>query len=854
MAIDEAASDLFERARSEPATVLARGNALLERLDDADSCAVVYRAMSIAARNAATIAESIEYARMGAEIALDGLVRRECLMTLAGSIAEEGAYPEAIRVLDVASQGAEGPIVGQLAVQRASIVGEAGDFEAAIAGFEGALPGLKSHELVDFIAMSLHNLGYFYTQTGRLREAELALTDAREIEDSLGRHMEVSGTDNNLGVLASYRGDIPEALRRLAMSDETEMRYAGTDIPRHVTRCEVLISAGLYSEALALATRIAWGAQAAGRGEDEATAVLVAGRAALLAGQPDEATALARAASSMFRKQHRAIWADQAELLLIQALYEDSGPSVDLQVRARGVAEGLDEAGLLIAATRAWALAGQISLDLGELKSARADFAGLGEGRSGPVEVRVQRWSAKAALRFAEGNGRGADAAARAGLTLLEDYQAGLGASDLRAGIERQGSKLGEIGLRLAGESGDARRLFGWMERTRARALRYPPVVPDEQDSERALLAELRRVSWELRDPEGQTDRGLLTRHRRLQEQVRASNRSRRSADTKNPQFELPSLIEELNSRSLIELGSVDGRLTAVVIRNRRFYRHEIGDESAVTAAMQRLRFDLRRVARLGREPQTVRDAVRRFDENLFAEIGPIGEDVVLVPSAALLAAPWSVFPSFSGATLTVAPSAEMWWRSRQRPPRGKGVVLAAGPDLDHSSTEVKRIGEVYGKVQVLGAGATGAEVGAALKGAWVAHAACHATFEAENPMFSALRLGDGDFNVYDMERLGQPPDLMVLSACDSGYTDTRAGVELTGLTSALLSMGSGSVVASVGLVPDTEATGLLMEEFHRAIAAGRGPAEALALARSALIDDPAGYVAAASFLCIGGG
>jgi CHAT domain-containing protein len=120
--------------------------------------------------------------------------------------------------------------------------------------------------------------------------------------------------------------------------------------------------------------------------------------------------------------------------------------------------------------------------------------------------------------------------------------------------------------------------------------------------------------------------------------------------------------------------------------------------------------------------------------------------------------------------------------------------------------------------------------------------------------MFSALRLGDGDFNIYDLERIGRPPDLMILSACDSGYSDMRAGAELTGLTSALLSLGTKAVVASIGLVPDSGATANLMLEFHRGLAGGLPPSRALAAAQQKTMADADGYIAASSFLCVGAG
>jgi CHAT domain-containing protein len=64
--------------------------------------------------------------------------------------------------------------------------------------------------------------------------------------------------------------------------------------------------------------------------------------------------------------------------------------------------------------------------------------------------------------------------------------------------------------------------------------------------------------------------------------------------------------------------------------------------------------------------------------------------------------------------------------------------------------------------------------------------------------------------------------------------------------------MGSRTVVASVGLVPDAEATSDLMIDFHRGLIKGLSPAQALSDAQSAAFEDPGRFVAAASFVCVG--
>ena len=103
------------------------------------------------------------------------------------------------------------------------------------------------------------------------------------------------------------------------------------------------------------------------------------------------------------------------------------------------------------------------------------------------------------------------------------------------------------------------------------------------------------------------------------------------------------------------------------------------------------------------------------------------------------------------------------------------------------------------------------------------AHIACHGRFRADNPLFSSLQLADGPLNVYDLQRLDRAPDLLVLSACDSGLSAVRPGDELMGLAAALFPLGTAALVASIVPVPD-EATHRLMLAFHAALAAGSAP------------------------------
>jgi CHAT domain-containing protein len=146
---------------------------------------------------------------------------------------------------------------------------------------------------------------------------------------------------------------------------------------------------------------------------------------------------------------------------------------------------------------------------------------------------------------------------------------------------------------------------------------------------------------------------------------------------------------------------------------------------------------------------------------------------------------------------------------------------------------------------------ATADRVMAAMDGAWLVHMAAHGTFRNDSPLFSAIELDDGPLTVYDLERLKQAPYRVVLSSCSSAIGVAVGADELLGLVSALISLGSAGVVASVVPVNDP-ATIPLMTALHDHLRAGSDLAGALTLARHAVSDDPVARATAYSFIALG--
>jgi tetratricopeptide (TPR) repeat protein len=849
------AEEILESALADPRNTLEAGEAYLRELpeDAFTESSMTLRAMSLAARYHNEVEYSIELARRSSEEAARGELddlRLLALLTMTGSFGVAGRYEEALAVVDeVIAANPEAEPVVKFRFQRGGIYSMMGRASEAVDIFESVLPLFRESGDTASLEITLGLLGSNLTHLGRLDEAEEYLMESFRLANELGEAAAMPSIEHNLGVLAAYRGDIPTALAWLQKSDDGHMAISGSPAPQHVARCEVLMSVGLFAEAQSLATRIARADQASGDLEHAINALIVAAESSLLGGSTQDALELSTEAQDLTAGTTDVVRNARAKRIADEARFAIDGPSRELLDDVTAIAEDLAASGQMVAAGQAYLLGGRVAFALQDGEAARDCLGKVAKVQTGPIETRLQAHLARALIRMSRAEPRGAVAAARSGLDLLDEYQAALGASDLRSGIERQGAELARIGLQLALESGRPRRILEWLDRTRGRALRYQPVVPTADDDVANALAQLRRVESELRRSENRDDRTLNLHRKRLQDEIVRADRIRRETKTIDARFSIAELIESLGDRTLVEFGEHEGRLFAVRVKRARARLIELGAAEETVRGLGHLRFAMRRGARRGRPVDL--EALHRLDQMLFDD-QDLGDDVVVVPPPSLIAAPWAALPSLRGRSVQISPSAEMWWQARRGKPTGDSVVIAGGPDLELADHEVEAVGRLHARATVLRPGVGVDEVRSALAGSAIAHIASHATFQVQNPMFSSLRLGDGDLNVYDIERLHQPPGLVVLSACDSGYTETRAGDELAGLTSALLSMGSQSVVASVGLVPDAAATSDLMIEFHRGLIQGLGPARALSLAQEGMLADPERFVSAASFICVG--
>jgi len=192
--------------------------------------------------------------------------------------------------------------------------------------------------------------------------------------------------------------------------------------------------------------------------------------------------------------------------------------------------------------------------------------------------------------------------------------------------------------------------------------------------------------------------------------------------------------------------------------------------------------------------------------------------------------------------TISYAPSATVLYRVLTRgqneasePPLIFGL---SDPTLPHVQAEAQAIAALFPEAGMYLADQVTAEnlLHSQHQPAFL-HLATHATFRADNPLFSALKLADGWLNVHDIYTMPTCAPLVTLSACETGRSQVAVGDELVGLSRGFFAAGAKSLVVSLWLADD-EATSRLMVHFYQALQTGLPVNQALRSAQLAMMGE----------------
>lgn len=869
-------------AEADPPAARVAATKLLGRSDveaSMEAVAVGEQAVGIALCHLQDVPAATVHLRRSLQLAvLAKLPERaaEAQLGLARALFLAGDTEAALDQMERAEPVLTGVRAGRLAAERAWVLQRLGHLEDALQQYCPALSLVRAGGDVIGEAQLLDRRGRLHASRGNFDVAGEDLDRARVLYAHLGSRFGVARVTHTLGFSAARRGDVATALGCYDQAEEELLTLGVPSSPDLLDRCEALLSARLVAEARHTAELAASQLEASGMELDLAQARLVLGQAALLASAPEEARHHATLAWRSFTSQLRPSWAALARYSSLRAAWMDGHCSpVALRAALDTVGE-LEAAGLAGPAQHARLIAGRVALALGRDDEAKEYLTvAARDRRLEPADVRARAWHAQALLCRADGNARGAEAALRLGARAVAQCRATLGATDRRALALAEGQELADLGVALALESDSPERVLAWAERRMSVVLPARPVsaVPDPGIADH--LTQLRHLVHEVErlDATGDDARPLFHRQAILEKIISARIGLATAAGEHPKPFRgdvrSERLAATLGQTALVEIVESAGQLHAVTLVDGQSQLRQLGDAVEVRAEVAALRFALARMAR-GRSPAAPRAAAaaairytsERLDDVLLRPLAPVLGDrpLVLIPTPDLHALPWSILPSCAGRPVSVCPSVALWLATSY--PASPGlvtepdqVVLVAGPGLPHSEAEVSAIRAHHVHATTLdGPAANAARVGEALDGAKLVHLVAQGEFRGDNPLFSSLRLHGGPLTVYDLDQLRCPPNQVVLSACDGGLSALHPGEGLCGLAAALLSIGTATLVASV--IPiSTHGTSELMADFHKRMAAGAGPAQALAGAQAEMAKGGnEARARSAGFVCFGAG
>ena len=156
---------------------------------------------------------------------------------------------------------------------------------------------------------------------------------------------------------------------------------------------------------------------------------------------------------------------------------------------------------------------------------------------------------------------------------------------------------------------------------------------------------------------------------------------------------------------------------------------------------------------------------------------------------------------------------------------------------LPYSATEVKNIRNLIGGEILLGDEATEKNIREKISTSGIIHFATHAFVDDQDPRSSKLLLsksesdGDGVLDLTEILDLRINAEMLVLSACQTGFGPFKGGEGVLSLAHAFNYAGAQSTVMSLWKIPDQSAT-KIMTSFYQGLAKGLPKNEALTEAK----------------------
>jgi tetratricopeptide (TPR) repeat protein len=738
-------------------------------------------------------------------------------------------------------------------------------FGEALTRYERAREAFDRLGATEDAAIALRNLAVCHISLGDFPRALSAYRRARRFCLQHGMSLMVVKADYNIAYLAFLRGEYTRAIEAYKAVRESARVVGDT---YHMALCdmdlaEVYLEINLYDEAARFAQRARGQFETLGMRYERGKSLAFLALATSHSGETTRALPIFREARALFVAERNRIWPALIDVYRAIVLYRAGRRQAAAPLAARAL-HVFAQSPLANRAVLAEVLLARLQLDAGQLasaqQSARSALARL-ERTEAPA-LRCQAHLVLGLVHEAAGDRDGAYVAYQRARLDLEGLRSRLHGDDLKIAFLKDKLAVYEslVSMCLAQGTSRARRAaFGYIEEAKSRSL--ADMIAFRADALPGRAADRTRAFDALRESRAH----LTWLTRRLHDTdrdapIRKDGTVRLRAEVRREQQRLGELIGRVRRRdrelaalheagtvsvdairtvlpdraALVEYYEVRGTFYACVLTRNQLRLVPLAPVEQVRRSMRLLHLQLAK-RQLGPEylrafGQVLEAATLAHLRDLHAAlIAPIrrhlhGRHLIVVPHDVLHALPFHALHDGSrflvdDVAVAYAPSATVYYLCATRPLVTKDRALVLGvPDgrAPRIRDEVRDVAACLRRARLYtGRRASRRRLEAEGPGCGVVHIATHGGFRHDNPMFSSIRLGDGELHLFDLYALRLPAGLVTLSGCATGRGVVVGADEVLGLTRGLLYAGASAVLVSLWDVQDTS-TARLMTAVYR--------------------------------------
>jgi CHAT domain-containing protein len=809
----------------------------------------------------------------------------EVARTLSGSIQPlllVGEYNRALAAAERARQifAAEGNAwrLARLDINIGNVYYRQDRFIDARDCYERAYHGLLNEKDAEGIAAVLSNLATCYISLHFFSKAIDAYRQARQFCEEHNMPLLVSQADYNIAYLHYQRGEYGKAIEMLRAA---RVACKKVDDAYHLALCnldlaELYLELNLSSDAAELAQQGYEGFHKLGMGYESAKCLAFSAIAASQQGHAFEGIKLFSEAREIFVREKNRAWPSLIDLYRALVFYNE-GRYFEARRLAAEALEAFRTLNLGHKLVLAQLLLAQIALRTENAEQAYKHGHEAIEKLAG-LEAPVLDYQAHLLMgniHSASGKVDQAYSCYQSARQALETLRSSLRGEELKIAFIKNRLEvyehLVEICL-LRGDLAATEEAFAHIEQAKSRSLmdlffRPAPTITEDEPGQSDLVRSIRDLREELNwyynliereqlQPEQQSPERITslqtqagTREKELLHMLLEATR----ADAEQAGLQTPTNLPIADLRSalppdtlLIEYFRVKDRIVVCLLGPETLEILPVTLESRVAGFLRLLQFQLSKFRLNPQYLETFRDSLvqstRAHLTELYRElIAPVASrlkatHLVFVPHGLLHYVPFHAL--YDGSehlidrhTVSYAPSASIFALSQSRTANSLGAPLIFGipdPQAPAILDEVQALTSVLeGAELFVGQNATEQVLRDQGPHSRIIHIATHGHFRQDNPMFSAIRMGNSHLSLFDLYQLRLPVELITLSGCSTGLNVVSAGDELIGLARGLLHAGAQSLVLSLWDVHD-KSTAEFMVVFYGLLRQGNSKAVAL--------------------------